>query len=284
MPVARRAPAARPLGPRAARPGRGRDPRRGARADRDRRRRRLTLQTGTRWLSKASPGDPLLARRRRRRAAGTAPRRSSRRSRRRAPPRRRCRAPRRPRPRPTAEVEDQHQPAARRGDRRPPAVVARPRRCRRSCASAAAPPARPRRAPAGRPPAGAPRAAADARGRSPATAAPPPACRRARWRCAGSTGAAAPASSVERLHHLARGDVDIGEVRAHGREVELGPPRGRVGLDAAVRHRQPPPVRHQPHLVRPAAARGDLADPPVAVARRPRCRAARCPRRSRSRW
>ena len=59
--------------------------------------------------------------------------------------------------------------------------------------------------------------------------------------------------------------VEIGEVRAHRREVELGPPRGRVGLDAAVRDREAAPVRHQPHLVRAGAAGRHLADPPVAV-------------------
>ena len=84
----------------------------------------------------------------------------------------------------------------------------------------------------------------------PATAGPPPGCRRARsarWRI----DRAELRLERQRPAQYPGGDVDIGEVRAHRREVELRPPGGRIGLDPADRHRQPP--------ARPASA-GARAD------------------------
>ena len=166
------------------------------------------------------------------------------------------------------EVEDEHEVAARRGDRRQPPVVAD----RDAAGVVARPPLhlrrRRQRLEAGRagPVHGEERRMLELRSLP---------LQRHRQRPVAPGGDVAQRVQPQRLRQLEQLDdlaarrVEIGEVRAHRREVQLGPPRGRVGLDAAVRHREPPPVGHQPHLVRAGAAGRHLADPLVAVARVP---------------
>ena len=85
----------------------------------------------------------------------------------------------------------------------------------------------------------------------------------AMWRIESSLSGS---GSRQQVEDLARGGVDIGEVRLHGGDVEVGPAGGRIGLEAAVRHGETLAVGHQPDLVRLGAAGRDLADPAVAVA------------------
>ena len=117
------------------------------------------------------------------------------------------------------------------------------------------------------PPAGAPPGAAAPPAPTPATASPPPASRPAPPRCAGATGAAAPPAAPAPRRSAPVASVHIGEARLHRREVQLRPPRARVGLDPAVRHREP---LARPASAAPRAARSRPSAPRRSAGTRPR--------------
>ena len=58
--------------------------------------------------------------------------------------------------------------------------------------------------------------------------------------------------------------VDVGQVRRHGRDVELGAALVGMGPDAAVGHHERRGVRHEPEVMGADPVARDLADPGVA--------------------